>query len=55
MTTATFSRSDYGKLKHAYNKAIKGNKKEFTFDGNVYIIEYAKYLCEYLADFYKHN
>jgi hypothetical protein len=35
-------------LEAAYKKALDDNKESFIFDGDEYLVEYAKYLLEYL-------
>lgn len=40
-------------LKRAYNKAVKENKTEFTFKGNVLLVSYAKYVIEYFESLKK--
>lgn len=44
----TFTRDKLRKLILVYNKAMKEGKTEFTFEGNQYLVAYAKYLIEYL-------
>ena len=36
------------KFRRAYKTAVKNNEEMFTFDDNVYVVSYAKYLLEYL-------
>ena len=36
------------RLKQAYAQAVEEEAEEFTFDGNVFVTGYAKYLIEYL-------
>ena len=35
-------------LQAAYDTALKENKKQFVYDGEPVLVEYAKYLIEYL-------
>ena len=35
-------------LKKAMNDAIKKGDDTFTFDGDIFLVDYAKYLIEYL-------
>jgi len=35
-------------LRRAYNKAQKNEEESFTWDGNEYLVSYARYLLEYL-------
>lgn len=36
------------KFEKAYDKAEKANAESFVFEGNEYVLGYAKYLIEYL-------
>lgn len=36
------------RFKVAYNKAVADNVDTFLFDGNEFVVGYAKYLIEYL-------
>lgn len=36
------------RFRKAYNQAVKENKDSFTFDGNEFVTNYAKYLLQYL-------
>lgn len=36
------------RFKRAYKQALKDNVGVFTFDGNAFMVPYAKYLIEYL-------
>jgi len=38
----------YKKLKRAYEKAKKQNKTMFMFDGNQLLVDYAKYLLQFM-------
>lgn len=40
-------------LKKAYQQAVDQKQQEFIFDGNEYVVGYAKYLIEYLTDKFK--
>jgi len=42
------NKANYNSLKKAYDKAIKENKIEFTYSNNVLLVNYAKYLLEYM-------
>lgn len=48
----TINYNDYVKLKKEYAKAIKEGKDIFTFKGNELLVNYAKYLIEYLSDIF---
>lgn len=36
------------RLREAYTQAVKRNADSFTFEGNVFVTDYAKYLLEFL-------
>jgi len=40
-------------LRRLYNKAVKENQEQFEFKGQALLVDYAKYLLEYLDDFFK--
>lgn len=44
----TFDKSKYQELQDAYDKAVKDEKEQFNFYGEVLLVSYAKYLLEYL-------
>jgi hypothetical protein len=44
----TFTASEVGKLRKAYEDAKEEGKEVFEFGGNEYVADYAKYLLEYL-------
>lgn len=44
----TFSRFDLMRFKTAFNAAQQADLDSFIFDGNEYLVAYAKYLIEYL-------
>jgi len=43
-----FTYNKYLHLKRDYEKAVAANDTKFTFEGNVLLVAYAKYLLEYL-------
>ena len=43
-----FNLQTYIRFKSEYQKAVKGNQKQFTFEGHEFLTEYAKYLLQYL-------
>lgn len=43
-----FNKAKLIKFKKAYDKAEKADTESFVFEGNEYILGYAKYLIEYL-------
>ena len=49
----TFDKQKYQELKNGYNLAIRTNKKQFTFYGEVLLTSYAKHLIEYLKPLVK--
>lgn len=48
MTTVQFTPEKLEQLKNAYRTAINKKADSFTFEGNEYLVSYAKYLIEYL-------
>jgi len=36
------------RLQHAYDAAVADHQVQFTFEGDEYLVAYAKYLIEYL-------
>lgn len=44
----SFDREKLERLKVSYGEAVRLNADSFRFDGNEYIVGYAKYLIEYL-------
>lgn len=44
----TISRPNYRRLKMSYDKAVKEGKTDFTFDGDTLLVQYAKYVLEYM-------
>jgi hypothetical protein len=49
----TFDRPKIERLTSAYEQAVKESKKEFTFEGQDYVTDYAKHLLEYLRKIYR--
>ena len=45
-----WTRPMLARFKRDYASAVKRNVDVFTFDGNEYLVAYAKYLIEYLAN-----
>ena len=43
-----FDKEKYKELEDCYNIAVKDNKEDFVFYGEVILTSYAKYLLEYL-------
>jgi hypothetical protein len=48
MTTITWDHALLEKFRRAYTRAVKAGHGEFTFQDNVVLVGYAKYLIEYL-------
>ena len=46
--TITINFATYKKLKKAYQEALKNNETIFIFEGHELLINYAKYLLQYL-------
>lgn len=42
------NRADLKKVKTKYEHAVKHNQEQFKFDGQTFVVGYAKYLIEYL-------
>lgn len=45
----SFTEADLAKFKSAYDTAVKNNQQEFLFENHEYVVDYAKYLIEYLT------
>ena len=43
-----FNKNDLILFKKCYENAIKNNVKEFEYNGNEYLVSYAKYLIQFL-------
>lgn len=48
-----FTPSKLRKFKTAYNKAVQSNQETFKWQGDEYVVGYAKYLIEYLEQQFK--
>lgn len=46
--TMTFNSFTLKHFKNAYDRARREGHEEFSFDGQQYLVSYAKYLIEYL-------
>lgn len=46
--TITFTREKLRLFKLSYAEALSQNLERFNFEGNVFLVSYAKYLIEYL-------
>lgn len=46
--TITFDRQELSNFKRSYTVAIRNKKDQFTFQGNQFLVSYAKYLIECL-------
>lgn len=53
MKLVEFTPEKRDRLKHAYERAVKRGDDKFTFDGDVYLVSYAKYVLEYLNNMLK--
>ena len=47
-TTITFTRESLEQLQEKYDQALLERKNSFQFEGHTLIVDYAKYLIEYL-------
>jgi len=43
--------SNYPRFKRQYTAAVSSNSATFTFNGNLVLTAYAKYVCEYYDNF----
>ena len=50
MEKIELNKEEYQNLKIEYEKAIKENKIQFTFQDKLFLTGYAKYLLEHLKD-----
>lgn len=48
MKTIVFTPSMQRRFKAAYEEAKVQGKETFTFDGNEFLLDYAKYMIEYM-------
>jgi hypothetical protein len=48
MTTVTWDKPMLEKFKKVYAKAVRSEAQEFSFQGQTYLVAYAKYMIEYL-------
>jgi len=49
----TFDKEKYQELQESYDRAKSENKRQFNFYGEVLLMDYAKYLLEYLKPLVK--
>jgi len=52
-TSIDWTEPMFRRLKTRYDKAVMDGEKEFTFDGDVFVTDYAKWLIEYLETKFK--
>jgi hypothetical protein len=50
-----FTEEDFIELKKKYSLALKEKKKIFTFKSQVLLVDYAKYMIEYLTSKFEKN
>lgn len=48
MKSIDFDEPTYRRFKRAYQIAQKAHRTEFEFDGQTFLLEFAKYVLEYL-------
>jgi hypothetical protein len=48
--TIMFDKPKAQRLQKAYDAAVKAGADQFTFEGNEFVTNYAKYLLEYLKN-----
>jgi hypothetical protein len=46
--TLVMDRDRLEKLRKRYQLAVDNNEKQFEFEGNLLVLDYAKYMIEYL-------
>lgn len=46
-----FNEGKYKRLKKRYEQAVEQKENQFTFEGDEYVTDYAKYLLQYLEGF----
>ncbi|HYE68811.1 MAG TPA: hypothetical protein VEA58_09385 [Anaerovoracaceae bacterium] len=44
----TFDKPKLERLKKVYQKAVEDKKESFIFEGNEYVVNFTKYVIEYL-------
>jgi len=49
-TSVTIDENGFKELKETYAAAVEDGETEFYFEGNLYVVSYAKYLIEYLEE-----
>lgn len=47
-THINFTKGTFSRFKKEYKKAVEEKKDTFIFDGNEFLVAYAKYVIEYL-------
>lgn len=53
MKQLSLTKETFLKFKKAYELALKENHETFFFEGNLFLVSYAKYLIEYLEPQFK--
>ena len=53
MYTIQFTPQLYKELKSAYKKAVETKKEQFVFNGHEFLTNYAKYVLEYLGQYFE--
>jgi hypothetical protein len=48
--TVSWTKVKFRKFKRAYQKAVRDNESLFLFDGNEFVVGYAKYLIQYVEE-----
>ena len=48
-----FTKATFSMLKKCYNKTVKDKQDRFRFKDRVFLVDYAKYLIEYLEPKFK--
>jgi len=53
MSTIQFTPQLYKELKSAYKKAVETKEEQFIFNGHEFLTNYAKYVLEYLGQYFE--
>jgi|TARA_Y100000310_G_scaffold51147_1_gene47185 hypothetical protein len=51
----TYTKESTALLKKRYNEAVENNEKVFIFEGNEYLVDYAKHMIKYLEGVFKNE
>jgi hypothetical protein len=51
----TYTEESIASLKKRYDEAVENDEKTFIFEGNEYLLDYAKYMIEYLEGVFRNE